>query len=401
MNKFEYKCKDHNGKSFVGLVEARDETQAARVLMEKGLIIIRLHLKSEGLLASNAFKFFKKVSFNDKVNFTRQLSTMINSGLPLTDALRILEEQSGSMMSRLINEITNQVESGASLSKALETHPEVFEKVYVALVRAGEEAGVLDTILNRLADNLEKQKEFGSKVKGALIYPAVVVSGMVLVAAVMMIFVVPKLTDLYSEFKADLPLPTKILMAMSSFAVNFWWLGLLIIAGVVIAIPTLMKQRNFRIEFDRFMFKIPIFGKLRVKEMMADFTRTLGLLIGAGVLVLDALNIVKDSMGSPIFEDAIQQAADAVQKGFPLATALSETGVFPPIVPQMISVGEETGKTDEVLAKISNYFGQEAEQSVKNLTSALEPLIMVVLGVGVAFLVIAIIMPIYNLTSQF
>ena len=401
MNKFEYRCKDQNGKNYSGLVEARDKSQAARVLLEKGLIITKLNQKTEGMLASTSLKFFNKVSFNDKVNFTRQLSTMINSGLPLTEALRILEDQTNAAMSKLINEVLNQVESGASLSKALEKHPQVFDRVYIALVRAGEEAGVLDTILNRLADNLEKQKEFGSKVKGALIYPAVVIIGMCAVALVMMIFVVPKLTSLYSEFNAELPLPTKILMQLSSLAVNFWWLGALAVVGVIILFPNLMKQRTFRLEFDRLLFKIPIFGKLRIKEMMADFARTLGLLVGAGVLVLDALNIVRDSTGSPIYEDAISQASDAVQKGFPLATALAQTGVFPTILPQMISVGEETGKTDEVLSKIANYFAQEAEQNVKNLTSALEPLIMVVLGAGVAFLVIAIIMPIYNLTSQF
>jgi len=165
MNKFEYRCKDQNGKNFTGIVEGRDKSQAARILMEKGFIITKLNIKSEGILATSALKFLNKVSFADKVNFTRQLSTMINSGLPLTEALRILEEQSTSAMSHMINEILSQIESGISLSKSLEKHPEIFDRVYIALVRAGEEAGVLDTILNRLADNLEKQKEFGSKVK--------------------------------------------------------------------------------------------------------------------------------------------------------------------------------------------------------------------------------------------
>jgi len=401
MKKFEYKAKNRQGRPYSGLVEAREEKLAAKILVERGLIITSLKPKGENIFTPISSRFTGRISAAEKVNFTRQLATMVNSGLALTDALRLLEEQSGPAMGRVVAEVINGVESGLSLSKALSAHEKVFNQVYVALVRAGEEAGVLDKVLNRLAENMEKQKEFTAKVKGALIYPAVVVAGMLMVAVVMMVLVIPKMMTMYEEFSAELPLPTKILMAMSGFMVNFWPVGVVLAAAGVLGWPKLMKQRSVRIKFDRFVFGLPVIGKLRLKAMMTDFARTLGLLVGSGVLVIDALQIVRDSIGSPVFEEAVDKASQSVQRGYPLAAALAETGAFPTILPQMISVGEETGKTDEILDKVANYFGQEAEQAVKNLTTSLEPLIMIVLGVGVGFLVVAIIMPIYNLTSQF
>jgi len=401
MEKFRYKAKDTTGRTVVGLVEATDQKQAVKILQGKKLLVISVVPKGKDLLTTTRAGVFERIKFADKVNFTRQLATMISAGLLLTDALTILENQASPAMSRLVGEILKEVESGGSLSKALEKHPRVFDQVYVALVRAGEEAGILDNILNRLAENLEKQKEFNSKIKGAMLYPVIVVGGMILVAAIMILFVIPRLTSLYEEFQANLPIATKVLIKISKFATNFWWLGLAALVGLVFALPRLLKNPLFKKQSDRLFFRIPIIGRLRQQIMLAEFTRTLGLLIGAGVLIVDALEIVRRSFTSPIYEQAVTQTAQSVQKGFPLATSLAETNVFPPLLPRMISVGEETGKLGEVLSKVSAYFGQEAEASVKNLTTALEPLIMIVLGIGVGFLIIAVLMPIYNLTSQF
>jgi len=234
-----------------------------------------------------------------------------------------------------------------------------------------------------------------------MIYPIIIVVGMLGVASIMLVFVIPKLTVLFDEFQADLPMSTKILIGLSDFLTKFWYLALLLIGGLVVGVPQALKNSTIHYQYDRLFFKVPIIGPLRLKSMMADFARTLSLLIGAGVLVVDALNIVKDSLGSPLYQEAVGATARQVQKGYPMAAALADTNIFPSILPQMIAVGEETGKTDEVLQKIADFFSQEAEQAVKNLTTAIEPLIMILLGLGVGFMVIAVIMPIYTLTSQF
>lgn len=401
MEKFKYKAKDASGKTIEGLVEALDQKKAAKLLQDKKLLVIYLFPVGRNLLTETKATFFSRTTEADKINFTRQLATMVTAGLKLTEALAILEVQASPSMAKLVSEILRGVEAGGSLSQTLEKHPDIFDPVYISLVRAGEAAGILDNVLNRLAENLEKQREFTGKVKGALVYPIIVIGGMGAVATIMMIFVVPKLTALYDEFKADLPIATKILLKASQFTTNFWWVLVLAAVGLFFIFPQLLKNPLLKKRYDTLLFRLPVIGKLRQQIMLTEFTRTLGLLVGAGVLIVDSLEIVKTSAASPVYSDAIDQAAKNVQRGFTLAVALAETQVFPPILAQMVSVGEETGKLDEVLGKVSGYFGQEAEMSVRNLTTAMEPLIMIVLGVGVGFLIIAIIMPIYNLTSQF
>jgi len=401
MQKFKYKAKDDQGKTITGLIEAADPKEAAKILQSKKLVVISIISKGPDLITEARAGILGRIGASDKVNFTRQLATMVTAGLPLTNSLTILESQASPAMGKVVGDILRAVESGESLGSALEKHPKVFDQVYISLVRAGESAGVLDNVLTRLAENLEKQREFMSEIKGAMIYPAIVVSGMVVVGAIMILFVIPKLMAIYDEFQAELPMPTKILLGVSKLATNFWWLGVIFLAGVAFVIPQLMRSPAVKIQYDRIFFRLPIIGNLRRQIMLTEFTRTLGILVGAGVLIVDALEIVRRSLGSPLYEQAMARVGQSVQKGFPLATALAETEMFPPILPQMVSVGEETGKLDEVLSKVSNYFGQESEQAIKGLTSAIEPLIMIALGVGVGFLVIAIILPIYNLTSQF
>lgn len=400
MQKYNYRVKDAAGKTRKGVVEAVDEKNAARILKDRGLLVISIKPRGTQLVAEIS-RTFNRVTTSDKVNFTRQLATMINAGLPLTDALSILEVQSKPALSKVVGEISREIESGGSLSSALGKYPQIFDKVYVALVKAGEAAGVLDRVLTRQADNLEKQKEFRSKVKGAMVYPIIVVSGMVVVAIIMMIFVLPKMLAVYQDFQADLPATTKILIQFSNLVSRFWWLLAILFVGGIAGLAVFRKKPQFRPLMDQFMFKIPIIGTLNKNIILTEFCRTLSLLVSTGILIVEALNIVKNSMGNSIFEGAISEASLEVEKGIPLAETLARAGVFPPILPQMVAVGEETGKLDEVLFRVSAYFEQEANVAVAGLTTALEPIIMIVLGVGVGFLVIAVIMPIYNLTSQF
>lgn len=401
MEKFAYKVKTKDDQTIKGIVEAKDIRQGAKILQDKGFLVISLIPQGVSLSSSIRGRFSNRANSNDKVNFTRQLSTMIAAGLRVTEALEILESQSSPAMSRVVSDILRDIESGSNFTAALEKHPDIFDQVYLALIRAGEAAGVLDKVLARLADNLEKQKDFKGKIKGAMIYPIIVVSAMILVAGVMIVFVIPKMMSIYDEFQAELPLPTKILLQISNLASHFWWLGVIIIIGLIFVWRTLSAKPAFKKQFDKFFFAIPIIGKLRKQIMLTEFIRTLGLLVGSGVLIVEALEIVRYSLVSPIYQEAISTVIKEVQRGFPFAAALANTQVFPPIISQMVGVGEETGKMDEVLMKIASYFEQEADAAVKGLTTAIEPLIMIVLGIGVGFLVIAVIMPIYNLTSQF
>ncbi|MGB9911051.1 MAG: type II secretion system F family protein [Microgenomates group bacterium] len=401
MEKFDYKAKDESGKTIQGVVEASSEKEAVKILRARKLLVISLKQKKINAIEELRERAFSRISLNDKVNFTRQFSTMITAGLHITEALEILELQSPPGLRRVVREVLKDIEGGKSLSQAIEKHPEAFDTLYVSLVKAGETAGVLEKVLSRLADNMEKQKEFQGKVKGAMIYPAIVIFGMIIVAGIMVIFVLPKMMTIYEEFQAQLPTSTKILLAISKFATKFWWLMLAFVFGGIIGLRILFRSPEFKKEFDRFLFRIPIIGNLRQKSVLTEFTRTLGLLTNAGILIVDALHVASRSLGSKFYQEAVLKAADQVERGVPLATALAEIGIFPPILPQMISVGEETGKIDEVLFKISHYFEQETEAAIKALTSAMEPIIMIILGIGVAFLMISVIMPIYNLTSQF
>lgn len=400
MKKFNYKAKDKKGKTAIGIVEAGDEKQAARILQEKGFLVISISPFKKSLVAQVG-PLIGRISTTDLVNFTRQLSTMVTAGLQLTVSLDILEAQAKPAMAKIVTEIRREVESGGTLAGAMEKHSQAFDQVYIALVRAGEAAGSLDKVLSRLADNLERKREFQRKIKGAMVYPAIVIAAMLVVATIMILFVIPRMMTIYEEFQADLPMTTKILLAISSFATQYWYLFLVFLVGGSFLLRILSRTPQFKTQVDALTFRLPIIGKLKTQVMLTEFSRTLSLLVGAGVLIIDALKIVVNSFSSPLYQRAVEKAIEKVEKGSALASALAQEAIFPPILPQMIAVGEETGKIDDVLKKVSVYFEQEAEMRVKGLTTAIEPLIMIVLGVGVGFLVIAVIMPIYNLTAQF
>jgi len=398
---FRYAVKNQHGETVRGKVEARSESQAAAVLRTRGLLVISVvPLNNESFLAVK--ELLGGVKYDEVVTFTRQLSTMITAGLPLTQAMSILGQQSKPAMSRMVSEIQREIEGGSTFAKALEKYPRSFSRVYIQLVRAGETGGVMDEVLDRLAENMEKDKEFKAKTKGALIYPVIVLLAMVIVGFIMMVVVVPKLTEMYKDFGADLPFATQLLIDISTFISRYWWLT---IVGSVVGFGIFkkwIKTHTGRVAFDSFLMKLPVFGELRAKVTLTEFARTLSLLLGSGISLLQALDIVSESSENILYREALQDASKQVEKGISLSQAISKFGhLFPPILAQMIAVGEETGKLDDVLLKLSVYFQSESEHAIKNMTTALEPMIMIVLGLGVGLMVIAIIMPIYNLTSQF
>lgn len=400
---YTYKAREVSGKSVSGLVEAPSSQGATKLLHDKQLFVISVtESKRTSSGSGKTEHFFKRVPFNDIVNFTRQLATMIVAGLSLPESLSILKSQSTNpTFQNVLTDIEHQIVSGGNLGDSFAKYPQYFSAIYIALVRAGETSGQLDRVFNRLADTMEGQRDFRSKVTGAMIYPVIIIIGMGIVVTVMMTVVVPKLTELYKDFGVDLPASTQILMNASGFFVKFWWLMILVGIGSVVGFKKWRKTPLGEHIVDTLILKIPLFGELQKKIILVEFTRTLAMLISSGIRLLDALLILKNALGNVLFRDAITEISKKVERGAPLGETFVGYPVFPPIVSQMIRVGEETGKLDDTLLKLSKYFESESENLVKGLTTAIEPIIMVVLGVGVGFIVISVITPIYNLTSQF
>jgi len=397
---FKYTAKNKRGENIKGKVEAASKLQAVSTLFERGLFVI--DVSSLGQESGFLAKFGNaKVKFNDLVNFTRQLATMINAGLPLANALSILEEESEKEMGKLTANLLKDVEGGMNFSDALQKYPDNFSRIYTQLVKAGEAGGVLDEVLDRLAITLEKDKDFKAKTKSAMIYPVIILVVMVIVMIVMMVAVIPQLTEMYNDFGAELPMMTQIFISISDFMVQFWWMILVVVSAGIFAVRSYRKTKKGELAIDGWLLKLPIFGKMRQKIILTDFTRTLSLLLGAGVSLLEAINIVAEAIDNAVYRQELAEAAKQVERGTSLSTAISRYEDFPPILHQMMSVGEETGKLDEILGKLAEYFEKESEYAVKNMTAAMEPMIIVVLAVGVGFMVVAIIMPIYSLTSQF
>lgn len=397
---FKYVAKNEHAETVKGKVEAQNKNQAVTVLRSRGLFVVNLQIEGDDSLSAIG-ALMSGVKHDDVVNMTRQLSTMITAGLPLTEALSILEQQGKPAMVKVISELLKDIEGGSTFAAALAKFPKHFSPVYTQLIKAGETAGVMDEVLQRLAENMEKDKEFRAKTKGALIYPVIVLIAMLGVGVVMMVVVIPKLTEMYKDFGADLPAPTQLLIDLSNFFQRFWYAIAAVAGAGYLGLQRWSKTPRGAREISKFTFKIPIYGKLRKKVILTELTRTLALLLTAGISLLQVLEIVADAADSILYQEELKVAAKKVEKGVPLAQTVQNQELFPLILGQMVAVGEETGKLDEVLLKLSTYFQSESEHEIKNLTTALEPFIMIVLAVGVGFMTIAIIMPIYSLTSQF
>ncbi len=397
---FKYKAIKNDGKPIKGLVEANSQKAAFNTLRSQSLFVTSLNPIGTSFFTNLNVKL-KKISFTDIVHFTRQLSTMINAGLSLANSLNILTLQSSNpAFKTVIINILKDVEGGLPFSKALEKYPQHFSNIYISLVRSGEASGKLPDVLDRLAINLEKEREFKQKIKSALIYPIIIIIGMVGVMFIMMTFVIPKLTEIYKSFDAELPLNTLILIFISDIFVKYWWL--MIILGIVgfFAFRAWQKTKTGALILDKISLNLPIWGELYKEIVLTEFTRTLGVLVGAGIPIIEALGIVTTSMASATYRNDLSQISQQVEKGLPLGVPMSQNPRFPPLLGQMVTVGEETGKMDETLLKLATFFETESEYGIKNLTAAMEPLIMVILGIGVGFIIISIILPIYNLTQS-
>lgn len=398
--KLSYRAVTQDGQTVKGILEAKGISETVSYLRSRKLLPIEVIPKNDKGI-KQYFPFFKKVGGKDIVFFTQQLSSMLTSGLTLLQGLNILKEQvQNPFMVEVINSITADVEDGKPFSEALDKHQDVFSSIYRSLIKASEASGLMDKVLSRLAINLQKQATLNSTVKSALMYPAIVVTGMIVVVGIMMIFVIPQLTIMYQNLNIELPLPTQIVVSMSNFVTVFWPF---IIGGIIFAIFIFKrwhKTLTGKLVIDNLMLQLPVFGNLTRKMVITEISRTFGLLVGSGTLVVDALKQTAETAANIHYKNAVLDIAKRVEKGVTVGDSTMFSPLFPPLFVEMVKIGEKTGKLDESLLKVSEYFEGEVDAAVKGLTSALEPLIIVALGAGIAFLITSIITPIYNLTSQ-
>jgi type IV pilus assembly protein PilC len=399
---FQYKVRDGQGRLLQGSLDGDSQNLVADKLRQMGYVPIAIQQEK----SHNLSRDLKIPGLSDRVNmkdvavFSRQFATMINSGLSLIRALHILAEQTeNKALAEVCKEVRLDVEKGASLSQALSRHPKVFNRLFVSMVRAGETGGVLDSVLVQLADIIEKQVELKRKIKSAMTYPVAVLFLVLLIVTAMLIFVVPTFATLYADLGGTLPLPTRLLMGVSGFVVKWAPLILIVEVGGVIAFKKWIQSESGRARWDAFKLKVPIFGKLVHKTALTRFARTFAVLLRSGVPILEALEITSETVNNTVVARAIKDTQEAVKRGESVAVPLATHAVFPPMVVQMLAVGEETGNVDTMLEKVSDFYDQEIEATVDALTSLLEPLLIVVMGGAVGGKVVALYMPMFQIIN--
>lgn len=399
MATFVYKARNWDGKIVSAEMEGESKEVCISKLREKGYFVTSIEEKKAGA-GGISFGFEKSVSSQEVCIFARQFSTMIGSGVPLVRCLSILQAQAeNETFKKVITQIRTDVEGGSTFSKALEKHPKIFSELFCSLVKAGEIGGILDTILERLADYLESSEELRAKVKGALTYPVVVFGIAMLVVVGLVLFVLPQFKEIFDGMNVELPFITTALLDLSDFMVAWWFF---IIPGII-AVPVLIfnffrTKTGSRI-YDTNILRMPAIGMMMRKVAVAKFTRTLGTLISSGVPILQALEVTAQTAGNAVIADAVDKTRVSIREGESIADPLRTSGVFPPMVVQMIAVGEETGELDKMLTKIADFYDSEVDTAVKGLTSIIEPIVIVFMGVIIGGIVMAVFMPMLKLVN--
>lgn len=396
--KYNYIAKTPTGEVTKGTVEASDINQARSQLVEKEVFVTSI--TAAPAKSMSFLPFFSKVKVKEKVVFTEQLAVMVKAGFPITRALTTIRRQTKNKnFQEIISKVEQSVRGGSALSEALLVHKETFSELYCEVVAAGEQSGNLDKVLRRLADDMEKSYQLSGKVRSALTYPIFVLVVMLLIVVAMLIFVVPQLKNLFSDMNIALPWTTRILISLSNFFVSFWWLFLLLIIGSVWGFRAYYKTEGGRVAIDRLKLKTPIIGGILRKIYLASFSRTLDTLISAGIPILDVFKTLSKTVGNEIYSKSILEARNKIEGGSTISKALIEDVNFPPLLTQLIEVGEETGDINSTLKTASDFFENEVDTTTRGLSSLIEPILIVVLGAGALFIILSIIMPIYNLVN--
>lgn len=397
--KFIYQARTKTGDLKKGLVTAASQSKAEQLLADNGLIIISLKKQGDNFLDKLDI-FSNRISYKDLVLFSRQFSTLVAARVPIVQSLRILESQvTNQGLVKITKSLVQSVEGGESLSLALSKHPKVFGNIYVSLVRSGEASGQVAESLSYLADQLEKDYDLRSRVKSAMTYPAFVLAALVVVGVLMFKFVLPNLISVLKEQNAELPLVSKILISFTDFFEVYWWVVLLGMAFLAFGVRLYVGTVAGRYVWDSLKLKLPIIGPLLEKIYLARFARNMSTLVAGGIPIIQALRIISDIINNVIYRDILLEAAQQVTNGKAISDALAHHKEFPPLVTQMVKVGEETAQLDTILLKMAVFYEKEVDAKVSTLSSLLEPIIMLILGLGVGILVAGVLMPIYNLAG--
>jgi type IV pilus assembly protein PilC len=397
MPKFAYSARPAAGGDIqTGEVELANKDDVLAYLHKQRMIPVSVREKAKEF----KIQFGTGVKTRDIVIFTRQFATMINSGLPLVQSLDILAEQTeNTYLRKTIQDVLYDVESGHTLADAMGKHPKIFSELFVNMVAAGEAGGILDTILLRLATFLEKNDALLRKIKGAMIYPAVILSVAALAIVILLIFVIPTFQNMFASAGVPLPLPTRIVITASAILQSYWWAIAIVIIAAVFGIRSFYKTDQGQLTIDSLLLKLPILGDVQRKSAVSRFTRTLGTLVSSGVSILEGLEITAKTAGNRVIHDAVMGSRASIAGGETIAGPLKESGVFPPMVVQMINVGEQTGGLDEMLTKIADFYDEEVDAAVDAMLSAMEPIMIVVLGVVVGGMIVAMYLPIFDMIN--
>jgi len=403
MPTYSYTARDRSGKVLSATMEAVSQREVAAALREKGLFVSEIKTPKTGINADIKMPaFLDRVGLRDVTIFSRQFATVINAGLPVVQSLSILSKQADKQqMKTALTKVREDVETGMPLSDSLAKHPSIFNRLYIYLVRAGEVSGNLDGILERVANYFEKQAALRGKIRSAMTYPAVVFVIAIAVTYFLLTGIVPQFAGILDQLGGDLPLITQILVAISDYLQNYWWLNLIIIVALVFGIGLYYRTKNGRHVIDRILLRLPVLGVLQQKSAIASFSSTFGLLLQSGVNIVESIQITKGTAGNVIVEDILDEAKDAVQRGEQVSVTLAKHPlVFPPLVSSMVAIGEETGAVDAMLAKIASFYEREVDEAVDGLTAALEPMLIVFLGAIVGFIVAGMFLPMFAIIGQ-
>lgn len=398
MPSFVYRARDKHGALVTGSLDAASLAETEASLDRMGLIPINVRQGGAAFKLPDIKRLFQTIPQQELIVFSRQLATLFSAGVPITKALATLERQSPvEAFRQVVKSLRLEIEAGSTLAAALRKHPAVFPELYASMVEAGEAGGILDEVLRRLASMLEKNAENRAKIKSATLYPKIVVGGLAIAIVILMSFVVPKFAQLYSSFKIELPLPTRMLIAISNFASAYWYLFAAGSIALFLAVKAGLRTERGKDAWDRFIIKVPIFGPIIHKSVLSRFSRVLGSLYRSGLPILQSLDIVSRAVDNRMIAAEIKRIETEVRAGKPLSEELASSGQFPPMVIQMVAVGEDTGGLDEMLDKVSEYYDQEIDSAIRNLAATLEPVLLAFIFGIVLFLALAIFLPMWDI----
>lgn len=400
MATFVYKVRDRRGKAFTGNMEGENREVVASRLQEMDYFITSVSEKKKNLLFSNQTTLFQNIKLRDLTIFYRQFATMVNAGLTLVNSLDILTEQvENKALSDIVKIVKSDIEAGFTLSNAMAKHPQVFSELYISMVRAGEVGGVLDEILKKIADLMEKEFAIKQKIKSAMAYPSFVIGAAALMTIFMLTFILPQFVGVFAQFGGELPALTQFFVTLTYLFNKYWYIFFMIIVGLIFAFLAYTKTTNGKFNFDKFKLNAPIFGEINSKGAIARFTRIFGTLIKSGVPILEALSVSSNAIGNLVISKAVLDAKTKIKEGQSISGPLAASGVFPPMVTQMIMVGEESGELEEMLVNVANFYDQEVDRTVEKLTAIIEPLMMVFIGLTIGTMIIAMYLPIFNMVN--